>query len=174
MINQQTFFQRRRQRHLRQANQLTIPLEQEPASNVHDEQYRTLRALDKPLAQAIQTVRHEVYAITHEHCGTMVRAFQELVHAVQQCMSALESLNLPADMRPYHIRIQLSGWHRILIGAQILVHNVRGQCRYGCLATDPTGSYWHLRTCLHDVVRDYQRLIGQLTQEEQQYTSAIA
>jgi hypothetical protein len=164
MITQQALMQQR-QRRKRQADQLTIPLEQELSRSLHSEQYHALSVLREPIAQAIHAMRYEAYDITDGHCDVIVTAFQELLLAVKSCMAVFNSPDISAELRPYALVMKLSALHRILIDAQVMVGNVRGQCRYGRLATDPTGSYWHLRTCLRDVVRDYQSLLSILKQE---------
>jgi hypothetical protein len=165
MISQKALIQRRRQRRKRQVDQLTIPIEQELSRSLHYQQYLALSALHEPIAGAIQAMRHEVYDITEAHCDTIVAAFQELLLAVRNCISVLDGPDLAAEKRPYLLIMKLSTLHRALIEVQVTVGNVRGQCRYGRLASDPTGSYWQLRSSLRDVVRDYQSLLVLLKQE---------
>ncbi len=164
MISQQTVIQRR-QRRKRQVDQLTIPIEQELSHRLRYEQYLALWALREPLAQALQAMRDEVYDITDRHCDTMVVAFQELLLAVKNCITRFNGTDLTAEMRPYFLIVKLSALHRILIDAQVLVENVRGQCRCRRLVLDQTGSYWHMRMYLHNVVREYQSLLKLLKQE---------
>jgi hypothetical protein len=169
MISQQTLAQRRRQwrkRQADQANQLTIPIEPERSRNVHQEQYLALCAFHQPIAEAIQTMR-SVYAITDAHCDTLVITFQELLLVVKNCISVLNGPDLVPEMRPYALIMKLTAFHRILIDAQVIARNVRGQCsQSGRLVNDPTSAYWHLRTYLRDVVRDYDRLLSLLKQEQ--------
>ncbi len=181
MIAQQFIQQRQRQRRQRRKHrddQLTLPMEQELSRSLHSEQYLVLSTLREPLVQAIHAVQDEVYDIMDEHCDTVVGAFQDLLQAVRNCITVLTGPDLPAEMRPYPLLVKLSALHRTLIDAQVMVGNVRGQCQCGRLATDPTGSYWHLRTYVRDVVRDYRSLLSLLQQEyaavSQLYTSATA
>lgn len=165
MISQQVLIQRLRQRRKHQVDQLTIPIEQELSRSLHYQQYLALSALHEPIAAAIQAMRHEVYDITEAHCDTIVVAFQELLRAVGNCISVLSGPDLAAEKRPYPLLMKLSALHRTLIEVQVTVGNVRGQCRYGRLASDPTGSYWQLRSSLRNVARDYQSLLVLLKQE---------
>jgi hypothetical protein len=165
MISQQTLVQRRRQWRKRQADQFTIPIEQERSRNVHQEQYLALSAFRQPIASTIQAMR-SVYAITDGYCDTLAATFQELLLAVKNCISVLNGPDLAVEMRPYPLVMKLSALHRILIDAQVMTRNVRGQCsQYGRLANDPTGSYWNLRTYVCTVARDYHSLLSLLKQE---------
>jgi hypothetical protein len=174
MINQHAIFQRRKQRRqTHQADHLTIPLEQELSQNVYNTASGAFQAASVSLAQMIRVVRsNEINEITPAHCSTMEAAFPTMLQALKVCITALNGPDLAADMRPYTIIVRLSTLYRTVIGAQRLVKNVYGQCRSGHPESDPTGSYWHLRTCLRDIVRDYQRLASQLPQEQD--ISAIA
>lgn len=178
MISRQDLIRRRRQRRVRTADRLTLPLEQELARTFQHEQYLALTPLSEPIARAIVALRHEVYDINTEHCQTIVAAFQELQLAVQTSIAVLSGPYLSAEMRPYHLIMRLSAFHRILVEAQVLVESVRGQCAYGRLANDPTGAYWHLRMYVRDVVGNYRNLLALLDQEQisisQHYASATA
>jgi hypothetical protein len=174
MISQQALVQRQRQRRKRQGDHLTIPLEQELSRNLHYEQYLALWALRQPVASAIQAMRYEVYGITDEHCDVIVATFQELLLAVRTCITVLNGPDLPVENSPYPLIMKLGALHRTLIDAQVVVGNVRGQCRCGRLTNDPTGSYWHLRICLRDVERNYQSLLNQLKTVSQPCQSAMA
>jgi hypothetical protein len=174
MISQQALVQRRRQRRKRQVDHLTIPLEQELSRNLHDEQYLALWTLRQPIACAVQAMRYEVYDITDEHCNVIVAAFQELQLAVRTCITVLNGPDLPVENRPYPLIMKLGALHRTLIDAQVVVGNVRGQCRCGRLTNDPTGSYWHLRMYLRDVVKAYQSLLNQLKTVSQPRQSVMA
>lgn len=168
MTGQSVFRQRDRQqqthKQTHKAGQLSLPMEQEMAQTLHHEQYLALWVIREPVTQAIQAVRYEIYAITDEHCDTIAAALRELLLAVRTCISVLSGPALSVEMRPYALVMRLAALHRVLTETQVTVRNVRGQCRYGRLASDPTGSYWHLRTSLHDVMRDYQSILCLLKQ----------
>lgn len=165
MISQQVLRERRRQRRKRQVDQLTLSIEQELSRSLHYEQYLALSALQESIAGAVQAMHHEVDALTEQHCETMVAAFQELLHVIRNCIFVLNSPDLAVERRPYPLVMKLSALHHMLIDVQVTVGNARGQCRYGRLATDPTGSYWQLRSSVREVVRDYQSLLVLLMQE---------
>lgn len=173
MISRQRIDQRRKQRR-HPPDQLTIPMEQERSRQLRYEHSLALWALREPIGRAIRTLQCEAYEITDEHCDTIVVAFHALQVAVRNCISILNGPDLTAEMRPYPVIMKLSSQHRILIDAQVLVENVRGQCRCGRLVTDPSGSYWHLRTYMFDVLREYQSLLGLLKQEVTVSQSSLA
>jgi hypothetical protein len=168
---------RRAAPHTGPADHLTLPLEQELSRAFCQEHYLVLTTLDEPLAQAIQAMRSEVYDITSKHCDTIVAAFHTLQQAVHTCISVFDGPDLSAVVRPYQLIVKLSALYRVLAEAQVLVRSVRGQCLCGCLATDPTGAYWHLRQYLRTVVADYRSLLDLLGSKQTtvwRYTSATA
>jgi hypothetical protein len=165
MISQHVLIQRRRQRRKRQVDQFTIPMRQGFSRSLCDQQYLALSALYGPITGAIEVMCHEIYEITEAHCDTIMAAFQELLPVVRNCISILSGPDWAAEKHPYLLVMKLSALHRTLIEGLVPVANVRGQCRSGHLASDPTGSYWQLRSSVRDAVRGYQNLLLLLTQE---------
>lgn len=123
------------------------------------EQYLTLAGFQSGLHHGARILRGSVHDLEADHCDVLEALFQDVQRGVGRSILAFEAPDLALLTRPYALLLKLWLLHRELVEVQVLVRGVRGLCGRGRLATDPTGSYWHLRHALASIMRGHRALL---------------
>ncbi|SRR5579883_1047262 len=145
---------------IRQTSADQLAREQEFLRTFYGELIDCMKFLREPIAQIFEAMRLEDF--TSDRCDLIEPILQAMRLIVSASITVLSGPVVSAETRPYPLIMHLRLSTQNILGTVTLVRNVRGQCRWNNFANDPTGSYWHLRASLQDVVRDYHCLLALL------------